>query len=260
MQSSLRQHADSDGRATHVAVILDGNGRWALRRGLPRPAGHRAGARAVRRTVEAAARQEVDVLTLFAFSADNWRRPAEEVAALMTLLDRYLAAETSRCVSNGVRVNVIGRRDRLRPRLVDAIERAERTTAGGGRLLLRIAVDYSARQTIAAAATRIAHLADIGDGGAGDEVDGRLFERELARACHSVPDVPPVDLLIRTSGEQRLSDFLLWECAYAELYFTSTLWPDFGAEDLRWALSEFRRRERRFGRLPSLAAAVAKGA
>lgn len=258
-QSSLHDH-------THVALILDGNGRWALRRGLPRSAGHRAGARAVRRTVEAAARQGVGVLTLFAFSGDNWRRPAEEISALMTLLDRYLAAETSRCVANGVRVNVIGRRDRLSPRLVAAIERAERATADGARLLLRIAVDYSARQTIAAAASRIARLGPTAGAAAGEladtAIDDSLFERALERACHSIAGVPPVDLLIRTSGEQRLSDFLLWECAYAELYFTSTLWPDFGEDDLRWALTEFRRRERRFGRLPSrpAAAVAARGA
>ncbi len=252
MQSTLREHRPAAVREpVHVAIILDGNGRWALRRGLPRSAGHRAGARAVRRTVEAAARQEIDFLTLFAFSADNWLRPADEVATLMTLLDRHLAAETPRCVENGVRVNVIGRRDRLPPRLVAAIERAERATAGGDRMLLRIAVDYSARWAIAAAARRLARLGPPPDEA---KIDDRGFERELARACHSLTDVPPVDLLIRTSGEQRLSDFLLWECAYAELYFTSTLWPDFGAGDLEWALSEFRRRERRFGSLPKPAA------
>jgi undecaprenyl diphosphate synthase len=191
----------------------------------------------------------VDVLTLFAFSADNWQRPAAEVDALMALFERYLETEARRCRENQVRLTVIGRRDRLAPGLVRAMRRAESETAEGSRLLLRIAVDYSGRQMLARAA-RLA--ADHRSGPDDDDLD--RFGRALERACHSVAGVPPVDLLIRTSGEQRLSDFLLWECAYAELVFTPTLWPDFDSHDLSHALEELERRERRFGRLPKLAA------
>ena len=199
----------------HCAIIMDGNGRWAAARGLPRVAGHRAGAEAVRRTVEAAPAAGIGTLTLFAFSADNWRRPPAEVAALMALLEGHLQAETARSVENGVRLEFIGRRDRIRPALGRAIERAEAATAEGARLRLRIAVDYSGREAIRAG--------DIG---------------------------PAVDLLVRTGGEQRLSDFLLWECAYAELIFSRRMWPDFDAADLEAAVREFRGRERRFGGLP----------
>ncbi len=244
-----------------MAIILDGNGRWALRRGWPRTAGHRAGARAVRRVVEAAAEEGIAVLTLFAFSAGNWQRPRAEVETLMALFERYLATEAGRCLENGVRLNVIGRRGRLAPRLVRAIEGAERLTARGSRLLLRIAVDYSGREMLARAAELIARQpAARGDAGRcsrprpGEEIDVDLFARALELACHSVPGVPPVDLLIRTSGEQRLSDFLLWESAYAELLFTPTLWPDFGGAELRAALAELDRRDRRFGGLPELSA------
>ena len=239
------QSAPSPSRGPHVAIILDGNGRWALRRGRPRTAGHRAGARAVRRVVEAAGEQGIAVLTLFAFSSDNWQRPRGEVEALMGLFERFLENEAERCHEQSVRLTVIGRRDRLTPRLVRAIERAEQETSGASRLLLRIAVDYSGRQALARAAV----LEN------GDEPDLARFERTLERACHSVGGIPPVDLLIRTSGEQRLSDFLLWESAYAELVFTPTLWPDFDASDLRAALAELDRRDRRFGRLPDVRAA-----
>lgn len=204
----------------HVAIIMDGNGRWAARRGLPRSAGHRAGARAVRTTVEAAARDPViAALTLYAFSADNWRRPSAEVTALFRLLARFLATEGPRCVAHGIRVSVVGRRDRLPAPLVQAIAGTEAATAGGDTLHLRIAIDYSGRWAI----------------GAG---------------CR----LPDVDLLIRTGGERRLSDFLLWESAYAELVFLDRLWPDFTAADLAVALREFRGRERRFGGLPEAAA------
>ncbi len=233
----------------HVAIILDGNGRWALQRGWPRTAGHRAGAKAVRRVVEAAAEEQVSVLTLFAFSADNWKRPVPEVDALMSLFERYLATEAAECRENGVRLNVVGRRDRLAPRLVRAIEDAEALTASASRLLLRIAVDYSGREMLARAADQIEpppHSAGL--------PDTDRFARALERACHSVCGVPPVDLLIRTSGEQRLSDFLLWESAYAELVFTPTLWPDFDASDLQAALTELDHRDRRFGALPKLSA------
>src|SRR5512134_705284 len=182
----------------HTAIIMDGNGRWAERRGLPRSAGHRAGAKAVRRIVEAATRGPIDILTLYAFSSDNWSRPPLEVASLMRLLKRYLVSETARCLDNGVRLSVIGRRDRLAADLVRTIENTERITGSGTNLHLRLAVDYSARAAIAQAAARM--------GGTGSPQD---FERELAAAAHSAVEAP-VDLLIRTGGERRLSDFLLW--------------------------------------------------
>jgi undecaprenyl diphosphate synthase len=219
----------------HVAIIMDGNGRWAARRGLPRTAGHRAGADAVRRVVEAAPTLGITTLTLFAFSSDNWRRPRDEVGALMSLLRRYLQAELARLLDNDVRLTVIGRRDRLPDGLANAIADAERRSAAGVRLHLRIAIDYSARDAIAsaAAAWRLERPPSREE-----------FSRLLAGDAHH-----DVDLLIRTSGEKRLSDFLLWEAAYAELCFLDTLWPDVGADDLRAALADFHGRERRFGAL-----------
>jgi len=208
---------------------MDGNGRWAVARGLPRTAGHAAGVDAVRRVVEAAPADGISTLTLFAFSADNWRRPAEEVDALMRLLALYLDSETSRCAAEGVRVEAIGRRDRLDPALRAAIARAESETASGPRLHLRVALDYSARAAILAAARAA---------------------RDLSLESLAAALGPPVDLLIRTGGESRLSDFLLWESAYAELVFTRTMWPDFSAADLTAAIREFRRRQRRFGAVP----------
>jgi undecaprenyl diphosphate synthase len=225
----------------HVAIIMDGNGRWAERRGLARSAGHRAGARSVRRVVEAAARTSLDVLTLYAFSADNWTRPAPEVASLMRLLKRYLVSETARCLDNGVRLSVIGRRDRLSADLVRTIENTERLTAGGDGLQLRLAIDYSARESIARAAALMQ----------GRECSLGEFERCLADAVNT--DVhAPVDLLIRTGGERRLSDFLLWECAYAELVFVDQYWPDFDEASFDAALREFANRDRRFGGLSRL--------
>jgi undecaprenyl diphosphate synthase len=238
--------AAAAGPGLHVAIIMDGNGRWARRRGLPRPAGHRAGGKAVRRTVEAAPELGITTLTLYAFSADNWRRPAAEVDALMELFERHLRTEAPRLRDNRVRLSVIGRRDRLPARLVEEIGAAERATRGGRRLHLRIAVDYSARQAIAATAARLASQPASLTG----------FARQLNRTVHSVPAAPDVDLLIRTSGEQRLSDFLLWECAYAELHFTPRLWPDFGGDDLAAAVRDFRHRERRFGAVGAHLAAV----
>jgi undecaprenyl diphosphate synthase len=215
----------------HIGIIMDGNGRWALARGLPRVAGHRAGVETVSRVVEAAPAAGVGILTLFAFSSDNWRRPREEVEALMRLLADYLQQETGRSVDKGVRIETIGRRDRLDAHLRAAIERAEAATASGTRLRLRIAVDYSGRDAILAAARRVANLSR-------ESLEGALG--------------PPVDLLIRTGGERRLSDFLLWECAYAELIFSRRMWPDFGAEDLLGAVREFRGRDRRFGAVPPM--------
>ena len=213
----------------HVAIIMDGNGRWANARGLPRIAGHRAGADAVRRTVETAPTLGISVLTLYAFSEDNWSRPAREVSALMKLLNRYLVQEADRLVENGVRLQAIGRRDRLPAALIALLEQSERKTAGGRRLHLRLAIDYSSRRAILDAARSLKHE---------HAVTEDAFSRLIG---------PDVDLLIRTSGEQRLSDFLLWECAYAEMVFTRRMWPEFSAEDLSGALDEFRRRERRFG-------------
>jgi len=212
---------------------MDGNGRWALGRGLPRIAGHCAGVKAARAVVEAAPDNGIGTLTLFAFSSDNWRRPRGEVAALMDLLARYLKTETGRAVANDVRLEVIGRRDRLEPALAEAIARAERATAKDSRLCVRLAVDYSARDAIVAAARAQADLSR--------EIIGRTLG-------------PPVDLLIRTGGERRLSDFLLWESAYAELIFSRVMWPEFGPADLAGAVREFRGRERRFGAIPQPAA------
>jgi undecaprenyl diphosphate synthase len=228
----------------HVAIIMDGNGRWAASRGWPRLAGHRAGALAVRRVVEAARRAGVGTLTLYAFSSDNWRRPMREVAALMRLFRQYLASETARCVANGVRLTVLGRRDRLAPALLEAIDAAEAATAAaalpGGRvgMHLRVAVDYSARDSVLRAAEGCR---------AGGPVTREGFERLLGAVNHDPGPAPAVDLLIRSGGERRLSDFLLWECAYAELVFSDRMWPDFDAADLERALEEFGRRERRFG-------------
>lgn len=221
----------------HVAIIMDGNGRWATERGLPRTAGHRAGADAVRRVVEAAPGAGVRLLTLYAFSSDNWNRPRPEVDALMTLLQRFLSAETARCVREGVRINVIGRRDRLAPPLVRLIEGTEAATAGGQNLRLRLAIDYSSRDAIAKAACE--RCADT------------TFRQRLAYVTHADSAVEDVDLLIRTGREKRLSDFLLYEAAYAELHFSDRLWPDFCGDDLARAITDYRGRHRRFGAIPS---------
>jgi undecaprenyl diphosphate synthase len=223
----------------HVGIIMDGNGRWAERHGRSRSAGHREGARTVRRIVEAAAERGIGVLTLFAFSADNWRRPPAEVTWLMRLFSEYLRNETERCVANGVRMEIIGRRDRIGARLRRAIEAAEQATASGTKLHLRIALDYSARDAILRAAQCLRP----------ESVPSRdSFGRLLAIVDHGIP-VPELDLLIRTGGERRLSDFLLWEAAYAELHFTQLMWPEFGPGELDDALADFARRQRRFGGL-----------
>src|ERR1700681_2593923 len=221
----------------HVGIIMDGNGRWATRRQLSRLRGHEAGVEAIRRVVETAPKQGVGTLTLYAFSSDNWRRPKAEVSALMSLLRFYLASEVESLVRNGVRLTVIGRRDRLPAGIADAIGRAEALPAGGEVLHLRIAVDYSARDAILNAAAKAAS--------AGCDLTRETFS-ELLTGEAGLRDV---DLVIRTSGEKRLSDFLLWESAYAELLFTERMWPDFEAQDLAEALTSFHRRERRFGGL-----------
>ena len=236
-------------RGIHVAIIMDGNGRWATARGQMRTAGHIAGARTVRKIVEAAPDTGIGTLTLYAFSADNWRRPSREVALLMRLFRRYLVSEVARCVTNGVRMRIIGRRDRIPAELLRAVTAAEQATRHGRTLDLRIAVDYSSRDAILRAARK--HSAGSHKS---DDADRHEFAELLSRVDHGVGSSRDVDLLIRTGGEQRLSDFLLWECAYAELYFTRRMWPDFSAADLREAVEEFHARERRFGAVPEAAA------
>ena len=233
----------------HVAIIMDGNGRWATGQGLPRAAGHRAGIEAVRRVAEAAADFGIGTLTLFAFSADNWKRPEEEVNALMWLFRAYLRSDLQRMADADMRLTVLGRRDRLPAQLRHQIRRAERATACGRRLHLRIAIDYSSRQAIAQAAAgwRAAEAAPSAED----------FGRRLEDARGLGQSAGDVDLLIRSGGEKRLSDFLLWEAAYAELWFTDRMWPDFDAEDLGAALAEFHRRERRFGGLAPAGPVVA---
>jgi undecaprenyl diphosphate synthase len=218
---------------------MDGNGRWAARRQLSRLRGHEAGVEAIRRVVEAAPKQGVGTLTLYAFSSDNWRRPKAEVTALMALLRFYLGNEVESLVKNGVRLTVIGRRDRLPAGIAEAIGHAEAATANSDVLHLRIAVDYSARDAILNAAAKAA-----GAGHLTREIFSQLVTGEVG--------LRDVDLVIRTSGEQRLSDFLLWESAYAELHFTERMWPDFSGEDLAAALASFHGRERRFGGLQPL--------
>ena len=239
----LRQNGGPQG--IHVACIMDGNGRWATQQGKSRLTGHRAGVEAVSTVVEAAPALGIGTLTLYAFSSDNWQRPRREVVALFDLLDLYIRKETERCVKDGVRVTFIGRRDRLSPSIVRAMSRMEELTSAGTALHVRLAVDYSSRDSI----LRAVSLAP-----AGAKLDRDAFLDLLCATDGSGVRVPEVDLLIRTGGEQRLSDFLLWECAYAELYFTRRLWPEFGAADLEAAVSDYHRRERRFGRVPDAAA------
>lgn len=236
-QSILREKS-----MIHVAIIMDGNGRWATSRGQSRSNGHQAGAQALREIVEAAPEQGINTLTLFAFSSDNWERPQREVAALMHLFRFYLRSQVATCVERGARVTIVGRRDRLPRSLRVAIEAAEKATVAGRRLHIRIALDYSARDAIVRAACSMP---------VGIEASRETFARLLGEGDLGGPPVPDVDLLIRTGGEQRLSDFLLWECAYAELHFTKRMWPDFTAADLERAVRDFHARQRRFGRLPT---------
>jgi undecaprenyl diphosphate synthase len=237
-QSSSTTQSTSDG--LHAAIIMDGNGRWASTRGLPRVAGHRAGAEALRRAVEASPDLGIGVLTVYAFSSDNWRRPQPEVSALMKMFHTYLRREQAKCVDKGVRVSVIGRRDRLPRLLLPVIDECESATAEGEKLHLRLAIDYSSRDAILAAAQAL---------------NGSEACNATREALSEALGAQDVDLLIRTGGEQRLSDFMLWECAYAELVFTPVMWPDFAAADLAAAIGEFRSRERRFGALPRAALA-----
>jgi undecaprenyl diphosphate synthase len=225
----------------HVAIIMDGNGRWAQERGRPRAFGHVAGTSAVRRTVEFAPKLGITTLTLYAFSADNWRRPQDEVGHLMGLFQKHLGSECTRLRESGVRLSIIGRRDRIPGSLRREIGRVEEETRAGRDLHLRIAIDYSARDALVAAASRLVD---------GEPLTRKAFEGYLAQAIHAPAGASDVDLLIRTGGEQRLSDFLLWESAYAELFFTDVLWPDFAEADLESAVRCFSSRNRRFGGLP----------
>jgi undecaprenyl diphosphate synthase len=228
----------------HVAIIMDGNGRWALQRGFPRSEGHRAGARAVRKVVRAAPELGITTLSLFALSSDNWRRPPQEIDAILEVVREFLDADAQACALAGVRVSVIGRRDRLPIQLLQSIERAEASTSACSRLHLRLAVDYSSRDSIvgAARAFHVHHaLRDPENNQTGGARDG--FGRLLARERGA----EDVDLLVRTGGERRLSDFLLWESAYAELVFSRRMWPEFDAAALRRAVESFRSRDRRFG-------------
>jgi undecaprenyl diphosphate synthase len=225
----------------HVAVIMDGNGRWAKARGLPRIAGHRRGADAVRRTVQAAGELGIAYLTLFGFSSENWKRPVGEVDDLMGLLRHYIRAEIAELQANNVRMRVIGERRRLPPDIVTLIDNAESLTANNTGLRLTIALSYGGRAEIAAAARAIAEEVKQGKLEPA-AVDEAMVARHLLTA-----DMPDPDLVIRTSGEQRISNFLLWQTAYAEFVFTGTLWPDFGKADLEKALRDYHGRERRYG-------------
>ncbi|HTR86957.1 MAG TPA: isoprenyl transferase [Reyranella sp.] len=239
--ASLPATADPSPGPQHVAIIMDGNGRWAKARGLPRVAGHRRGADAVRRVIRGAAELGVPVLTLFAFSTENWARPADEVSDLMGLLRHYLRHELEELSRNGARLRVIGDRDRLARDIVSDIVDAENRTRANTRIDVNICINYGSRDEILRATRSLAHKVASGEI-TPDRINEDLFERELLTA-----GVPDPDLLIRTSGEQRISNFLLWQCAYAELVFVDTLWPDFGKEHLERAIAEFRRRERRYG-------------
>ncbi len=241
---SAAHRAAKEPPPTHVAIIMDGNGRWAAGRHLPRVAGHREGAKAVRRTIEAAIRQGVGWLTLYAFSSENWRRPAAEVSDLTGLLRHYVKAELTELAANGVRLRVIGDRGRFAPDIQASLVSAELTTADNTRLNLTVALSYGARAEIAAAARALAEAAASG------RLDpAKVDEAALAGGLATV-GIPDPDLVIRTSGEQRLSNFLLWQAAYAELVFLDVLWPDFGPEHFDAALAEYARRERRFGVRP----------
>ena len=225
----------------HVAIIMDGNGRWAKARGLPRVAGHRRGADAVRRVIRGAGELGVPVLTLFAFSTENWARPADEVSDLMGLLRHYLRHELEELGRNGAKLRVIGDRDRLARDIVKDISDAETRTRANTRIDVNICINYGSRDEILQATRSLARKVAAGEIAA-EQIDESRFEHELLTA-----GVPDPDLLIRTSGEQRISNFLLWQCAYAELVFVDTLWPDFGKEHLEQAIAEFRKRERRYG-------------
>ena len=237
-RSSMTPHSQNP---SHVAIIMDGNGRWAKKRALPRSLGHRAGVNALKRTVESAADFGLEWMTVFGFSTENWSRPAAEVADLMGLLKNYVRSDLARMEAEGVRLRVIGRRSDLTPDVLEVIEHAEARTRHNDRFHLQVAFNYGGRADIAEAAKRFAH-AIVSGALAADQADEEAFGRFLSTA-----DGPSPDLIIRTSGERRLSNFLLWESAYAELVFQDVLWPDYGPEYLKAAIDEFKSRERRYG-------------
>ncbi len=241
MDSLASRSAAVPSAPLHVAVIMDGNGRWAARRGLPRVAGHKQGVEAVRRTVQAAADLGIPYLTLFAFSAENWRRPPPEVEALMGLLRKYLRREVAELHREGVRLRFIGQRPGLPRDIAALMEESEALTAGNTRLVLTIALNYGGRQEIVAATRRLAREAAAG------RLDPEAIDEAAFEAATSSPEVPPPDVVIRTSGEQRVSNFLLWQVAYSEFVFLDTLWPDFSRADLEAAIRDYQARERRFG-------------
>ncbi len=240
---------DRSARGLHVAIIMDGNGRWAKERGLPRAVGHRAGVAALRRTVEGAAALGIERLTVFGFSTENWRRPPREISELMGLLKAYFKSDIDRLEREGVRVRVVGRRTGLDADILDIVERAESRTAANNRFHLQVAFNYGGQADIVDAARAFALKVERGAARAAD-LDEALFEAHLSTA-----PAPAPDLIVRTSGEQRISNFLLWECAYAELVFQSVYWPDYGPEHLEAAIGEFRRRERRYGAVTQESAA-----
>jgi undecaprenyl diphosphate synthase len=251
MSVTSRIHADTTeepatpaASARHVAIIMDGNGRWASARRLPRVAGHREGARAVRRAIDAAMRNGVEWLTLYAFSSENWRRPAAEIHDLTGLLRHYLRSEIAELKANGVRLRVIGDRQRFDADIRKDLAAAEQQTAGNSRLNLNVALSYGARDEILAAARAVAEAAIAG------RIEPARLDEAVFAAFLTTAGMPDPDLVIRTSGEQRLSNFLLWQAAYAELVFLDVLWPDFGPEHFALALGEYARRERRFGARP----------
>jgi undecaprenyl diphosphate synthase len=235
------QGGEGSANARHVALIMDGNGRWAKRRGFPRTFGHRAGVNALKRTVEAAPHLGIEWLTVFGFSTENWSRPAAEVAELMGLLKAYVESDLDRLAQEGVRVRVIGRREGLSADILEVIERAEGRTRHNDRFHLQVAFNYGGRADIADAARKLAEA--VAEGRPGLDGDPETVFESFLSTSHA----PPVDLIVRTSGERRLSNFLLWEAAYAELVFQDVLWPDYGMEPLRAAVEEFKARERRYG-------------
>jgi len=235
----------------HVAIIMDGNGRWAKQRGMPRVLGHRAGVNALKRTVEGAQAQDVGVLTVFGFSTENWRRPAHEVSELMSLLKTYVETDLERLAKAGVRVRIIGRRTGLSADIAEVIDRAEQRTRDNTRFTLQVAFNYGGQADIADAARAFAEKVERGEARAADLTE-ETFESFLSTASAPAPD-----LIVRTSGERRISNFLLWECAYAELVFQNVLWPDYGPEALAAAIADYRRRDRRYGGVAADDVAVA---
>ncbi len=241
VQDRVKASAGNPAEGLHVAIIMDGNGRWAKRRGLPRTLGHREGVKALRRTVEGAPDIGVSTLTVFGFSTENWRRPMTEVSELMNLLKAYVESDLDRLAREGVRVSILGRRTGLKPDILEIIERAERRTEHNTRFRLQVAFNYGGQADLVDAARKFAEAVARGEADPAD-LDERLFESHLSTAGAPSPDV-----IVRTSGERRISNFLLWECAYAELVFQDVYWPDYGPDHLAAAVGEFRSRERRYG-------------